>query len=256
MSGAATGRYHFFGLIAVALLLVAAPPARGELRLADAMSLRLPAVADALGLSKEQRRRVQKLTREHGAAYATLLWKYPRGSQDNEGEAIRSRLCRQLSERMSSVRADLLAVLEPKQRAALERRGRARFWDGAPTGTIEPFRHWEPAIFDRIGLTQHQWAALPKPRAVKPLSITLDREPTEKERRDLAERIVALFAQRDRAARAVLTEEQRLIVDEWHKAQRGPRFYLLTDYDLRKEHVERLRPAGGTGTTLTVEGCF
>src|SRR5262245_15340724 len=126
MLGATTGRRQHLALIAAALLLVAAaPPARGELRLADAVALRLPAVADALGLSKEQRRRVHKLIQEHGAAYATLLWKYPRGSQDNEGESIRSRLCRQIVQRMSSVRADLLAVLEPKQRAALERRGPA-----------------------------------------------------------------------------------------------------------------------------------
>src|SRR5947209_3969457 len=40
-------------------------PARRELTAADAMALRTPAVADRLGLSDEQRRRVQALIRDH-----------------------------------------------------------------------------------------------------------------------------------------------------------------------------------------------
>jgi hypothetical protein len=72
-------RCRCFGLVAAAILLAgAAPPARRELGLADALSLRLPAVADSLGLSQKQRQRVRGLTREYGSAFDSLLRDYPR----------------------------------------------------------------------------------------------------------------------------------------------------------------------------------
>jgi hypothetical protein len=155
---------------------------------------------------------------------------------------------------------DLLAVLEPNQRAALEGRAPATFSPAAPAGAVEPARS-EPSAFHRLGLTQRQWSdVVAHARRPRPFAIDLDSEPSEKDRRDLAERAVAWFAQRDRATREVLTEEQRLIADEWSKGQRGPTFYLLTGYGVRDQPRERqvgqLRPAAGRGPSLEVEGCF
>src|SRR4051812_21706709 len=100
-------------LLTLAILVSgAAPPQPArELTLADAMSLRLPAVADALGLSRKQRLHVRVDIREYGAAFGRLLRDYPRGSQDTEGIHLRNRAQDELSAKQRILTAGLLAVL-------------------------------------------------------------------------------------------------------------------------------------------------
>src|SRR5438046_8003129 len=78
----AAGVLCFWATLAAATASAQDRPAHRELTGTDAMSLRMPAVAERLGLSESQRRRVQRLIREHAAEFARLHRRYPRGEQD------------------------------------------------------------------------------------------------------------------------------------------------------------------------------
>jgi hypothetical protein len=235
-------------------------PARRELTAADAMALRTPAVADKLGLSDEQRRRVQALIRDHADEFARLHQEYPRGEQDSEGEDLRRQAVASFDGLMAGTTAGLLDVLEPNQRDALRRLPPADFSGKDLPGVIEPFPR-VPPFFDRLGLTQQQWRDfdhLGSPTAGLP-AVAARLSPGE--RRELAGLIRQRFDDHDRAARRLLTQEQRLILDQMRPGRRdagGPRFRVLAGLWPGPRGIASLRLAElpDPRLSLDVEGCF
>jgi hypothetical protein len=235
-------------------------PAPRELTAADAMSLGTPAVANRLGLSEKQRRRVREVIREHAAEFARLHERYPRGAQDNEGEDLRRKALDAFGRLMPRTTRRLLDVLNPSQRDALRRLPPADLPGKGPPEVVEPFPS-VPPFFAKLGLTQRQWRALDglgTPTAGLP---SVGRRPTPEQRRNLAGLIRHRFEERDRAARKVLTEEQELILDSLLAARgklRAPRFRVLDALWPERDGFASLRLARlpGLGLRLESEGCF
>lgn len=233
-----------------------APIARAEpgdeLRLDHFLDLRRPDVAKQLALSDEQSVQVGSSFQELTDKLTVLYRKYPRGAQDNEGEAIRQKSRTEFLLAGNITRERLTKLLTPSQLEALQKRTPSVF---PPRGLVWMLDRYSPVSptsrlsrwgVGDLGFTTEQLAAY---NGSEYPTIHRHWDDVPALTGPSSEREAVVFkrlAAREQVIRSLLTLEQRRLLEklEQRDAQRPqPRFhFLLLSQQQREEQFEFRAP--------------
>lgn len=224
----------------VTAVCLLAPPVRAEspdeLRLDHFLDLRRPDVAKQLVLSDDQSIQVGTAFQELTDQVTVIYRKYPRGGQDNEGEAIRQRCRTDFLLALTRTRERLEKLLTPLQLEELRRRTpsvtppREMVWELDHQSPISPTSRLSRRGVGDLGFTTEQFSAYygSKYPSVQRIWDDVPTLPGSSFEREAA--VLKRIAAREQAIRSLLTLEQLRLLDklEQRDAQRPqPRFHVL-----------------------------